>query len=285
MKALAPLLLAAGLFIDPSPAPTQEKPKTPDAVDLRRYQTPIANQGGRDSCTYFPPVAALEAAYRRKGYDVALSVEHLIWIRDVTAVNGDAKWVKDVSVNENHFCVLTGGGLAPNFHLLFRYGISRAGDMPYLPDHENPKGKWFQGFAAVNYKWWEPYRQLPLNRFNFDPSQYPPAARRHARYGIKEYVFLTGKDAQDVRNIEEILASGHEVAVNWFLSYKPDPNDKERGKIPPVVWYSSRNAALIPQNSHAVLLVGYDRPRQFFIVKNSWGPNNGGFEPDRLPDG
>jgi choice-of-anchor C domain-containing protein len=33
-----------------------------------------------------------------------------------------------------------------------------------------------------------------------------------------------------------------------------------------------------------LLIVGYDRARQFFIVKNSWGPNNG-YDAAKLPDG
>jgi hypothetical protein len=285
MKSLlfAPLLVAGSLFVTASASPPG-KATTPDVVDLRRDHTPICQQGGRDSCTYFPPVAALEAAYRRKGHNVSLSVEHLIWIRDVTA-GGDNPKIKDASVNENHFCVLTGGGLHTNFQLLSKYGLCRSEDMPYIPDHENPKGKWFEGFEAVHYKWWEPFRQFPLNQFNFDPALYPGAARRNARYGAKEYVFLTGKDCQDHRKIEEILASGHEVAVNWFIAFKRDPKDEGPGNIPPVVLFRAKNATMIPQNSHAVLIVGYDRPRQFFIVKNSWGPNNAGFDAGRLPEG
>ena len=74
--------------------PTAEPPPV---VDLRKFQTSIKNQGGRDSCPYFPPVAALEAAYKHKGIDVNLSVEHLIWLRNVTA--GNNKESCDVAEN------------------------------------------------------------------------------------------------------------------------------------------------------------------------------------------
>jgi Papain family cysteine protease len=252
----------------------------PAVVDLRSWQTSIRNQAGRDSCTYFPPIAALEAAYRRRGVRVNLSVEHLIWNRNETAASDG----KETTVTENLLCTQTGGGVIANFELLSRYGVSPAMDMPYLPNNEDRHAPTYHGFDVADYKWWEPFRQMPLNCFNLDPAHYPLAAREHARYGIKKFVVYRDGACQDPRKIEEALADHHEVAVNMLL-WDADPADKGHGGVPSIVWYRSKNAKVRPGNSHGMLLVGYDHPRQFFIVKNSWGPNTAGYKPNQLPNG
>lgn len=256
--------------------------ETPPAVDLREYQSPLCSQGGRTACTYYPPIGALEAAYKRKGIDVSLSVEHLIWLRNVTSLK---RTVKDSKVNENNLAFLTGGGLSVNFDILAHYGVSRSQYFPYLNDHEDYKASYYRGFDVTDYKWFEPHRQLSLNRFNLDSHQLPDVARHDAHYGIKDYVFFRGNDCKNVSKIEEILASQHEVAINVFVSYPKYPQDKSRGDIPPVVWYVPPDAVPKQADSHAMLIVGYDRPRQFFIVKNSWGPTKTGFEESKLPEG
>ena len=80
--------LLALLHVSIAAVPAQDKgekerspSKPPTTLDLLKYQTAIRNQGARDVCPYFPPVAALEAAYRRAGEKVELSEEHLIWLR------------------------------------------------------------------------------------------------------------------------------------------------------------------------------------------------------------
>lgn len=257
--------------------------ETPAVVDLRDVQSRIRNQGGRDSCTYHPPIEALEAAYRRKGVQVNLSIEHLIWLRNVTAMNTAAK---DAKVNENNLAFLTGGGLGRNLELLQKYGVCESRQMPYLADHEHIKADYYRGFDVTDYKWFEPHRQVSLDRFNLDPRQFPDTARRGARYGIQEYVYLGGSECQDVRKLEEILAAGHEVMINTLVAFKPQGVNKGRGAVPKVVWYRAQDAQPEAGNSHAMLLVGYDRARQFFIAMNSWGPNlDAGYDPAHLPEG
>src|SRR5262245_11587770 len=67
-----------------------DRPRPP-VVDLTSWQSPIRDQGKRGSCTYFATVGALEAAYRRAGHKVDLSVEHLIWLRNTTALRAEGK--------------------------------------------------------------------------------------------------------------------------------------------------------------------------------------------------
>ncbi len=262
-------------------AHNDEPKEPPEAFDLCEQQTPIRNQGGRDSCTYHPPIAALEAAYRRAGQPVELSVEHLIWLRNTTA---QMHSVKDADLNENNLAFLTGGGLSTNFDLLARYGVCTAAEMPYLADHENQKRPYYRGFDVADYRWWEPFRQVSLNRFNLDPGNLPAAARAGGRYGIKDYVFLKGGDCRDPRKIEAAIAAGHEVAVNMFVAYQKGPADESLADMPGLIWRLPKNPAPQPGNSHAMLIVGYDRKRQFFVVKNSWGTNAGGYGAAKLPE-
>jgi choice-of-anchor C domain-containing protein len=256
----------------------------PLVVDLTKFQTPFCTQGNRDACIYHPPIAALEAAYRRAGTSVSLSVEHLIWNRNVTSL-ADGTKITDPDLNENGLANLTGGSMLNGFDLLSKYAVCRTEDMAYRLDYDNVQAGYFQGFDVTDFKWWEPFRQISLNRFNLDPHQYPAELRRHARYGIKDYVVLSGEDCKNTRKIEEALAAGHEVGVNMFVQFKPDPGDATRNSIPRVVWYRAKHAQPVLVNSHAMLIVGYDRPRQFFVVKNSWGPNESGYEVDNLPPG
>lgn len=276
------LIRATWLILIFNSLPHLQAADLPLVIDLTKHQSPHCSQGGRTACTYYPPIAALEAAYRRKGIDVSLSVEHLIWLRNVTAMKSS---VKDASVNENNLAFLTGGGLSVNFDILNHYGVSRAEHFPYLHDHEDYRAPYYRDFDVTDYKWFEPHRQLSLNRFNLDSKQLPDVARQNAHYGIKQHVFLSGKQCKDVRQLETILASGREVAINVFVSYPKAAHEKDRGTIPPAVWYVAPDAVANQADSHAMLLVGYDRKRQFFIVKNSWGPTKAGFEANKLSDG
>jgi choice-of-anchor C domain-containing protein len=280
--ALAAGLPPGGLIHAAQPA-EQSESNLPPVVDLTKFQTPFCNQGGRDACIYHPPIAALEAAYAHAKTPVRLSVEHLIWNRNVTALAGAAA-ITDPDLNENGLANLTGGGMIGGFDLLSKYAVCRIEDMPYRPDYDDTKTKYFQGFDVADFKWWEPFRQISLNRFNLDPHQYPVALRQNARYGVKEYVVLKGDDCTNPRKIEEALAAGHEVGINVYIQFQADPADTSRGDIPPIVWYRPKNAQPLPVNSHSMLIVGYDRPRQFFIVKNSWGANDAGYEVDKLPE-
>ncbi|HEX3998042.1 MAG TPA: choice-of-anchor C family protein [Pirellulales bacterium] len=254
----------------------------PAAVDLTKEQTPIFDQGGRWTCIFQPEVAALEAAYGRAGIHVRLSVEHLIWMSHSVELTENK--IIDSDVNENGLADDGGGSMVARYRVLSKYGVSRAEDMAYRPDYEDPKAGYFRGFNVGNYRWQDPFPQIALNRYNLSPVQYPQAARQNARYGIKQFVVLSERDRRDPRKIEAILAAGHEVGVVIPIYFQKGTAEKGRGNIPPVVWYRAADA--VPEGAlHGLLIVGYDRPRQFFIVKNSWGPNNGGYDPAKLPDG
>lgn len=251
---------------------------TPDVVDLREFQTPIRNQGGRGSCTYHPPIAALEAAYKRQGIDVDLSVEHLIWLRNVTALNA----VKSASINECNLASLTGGGVEHNLKILQRYGVCLLSEMPYHREgkYEDGTSNFYTGFQVAGYKWSAPFRQRSLNEWNMDPAQFPDAARRGARYGVKSYAALNDRDRKNPAKIEEILAAGHEVTIGMGLH---DDRRSPADRVADPIWRMRAGDKMREGDGHAMLIVGYERRRRFFIVKNSWGPTR--YDAAKLKNG
>jgi hypothetical protein len=237
----------------------------PAVLDLLPYQTSIRNQGGRDVCPYFPPVAALEAAYRRSGTPVELSEEHLIWLRNVTCAGDNPK--RDVA--ENLISTLGGGN---GMGVLSTYAICRLQDLPYQQSVNQ------DGFGLEKYDWSKPFPQFVLNRWNFDPHQLSTGVRSNARYSIGKYVTMPPEDLRDPRKFEEILASKHEIIFTLVLHndiYKVDPTRP--------VWRFQPGSQ--PIGLHFMLMVGYDSARKFFIVKNQWGPTNYSGQKDRLAEG
>ncbi|QJW98279.1 C1 family peptidase [Frigoriglobus tundricola] len=240
--------------------------KLAPVVSLCKDQTAIRDQAARDVCPYFPAVAALEAAYRRTGVEVDLSAEHLIWLRNVTS-GGDRG---NRTVAENLISTLGGGGLATSFGVLRDYAICPAKDLPYRGDDAVAKigqSDFYKGWGLENYDWSTPQSQFVLNRWNLDPRRLPQAARASAKYGIDECVMLSAGDAKRPEKFEEILASGREVVFNIRLH----ENSDDGGKGEPVWRYKPAEGV---SGNHLMLVVGYDRERRFFIVKNSWGPTN-----------
>jgi hypothetical protein len=252
------ILLAIGMFgllpLAPSLPAAEPTTKRPAAMDLLKYQTRIRDQGGRDVCPYFPPVAALEAAYRRAGVPVELSEEHLIWLRNVTCAAD--KGNRDVA--ENLVSTLGGGN---GMGVLSTYAICRAQDLPYHGNIDQA------GYSLEKYDWSKPFSQYVLNRWNLDPHQLPPAARANARHSIGKYVTLPASDLRDPGKFEEILASGHEIIFTLYLHNGIHQVDSARP-----VWRLKPESE--PIGLHFMLMVGYDSKRKFFIVKNQWGPTN-----------
>ena len=151
--------------------------KLAPVVSLCKDQTAIGNQGARDVCPYFPPVVALEAAYRRTGVAVDLSEEHLIWLRNVTA-GGDKG---NRTTAEDLVSTLGGGGLATSFGVLREYAICRAEDLPYRGDDAVAKigqGDFYQGWGLGELRLEhapEPICPQPLEP---RPSSAPPGGPR-----------------------------------------------------------------------------------------------------------
>jgi hypothetical protein len=209
-------------------------------------------------------VAALEAAYNRQGIKVELSVEHLIWLRNVTCAGDNG--TRDKCEN---LCSTVGGG--NGMSVLQRFAICREQDLPYHGGGEvnDMASDYYKGFDLAEYAWFKPpISQFVMNRWNLDPRQLPPAARANARYAIEKFVTLPREDLNNPAKFEAILAAGHEII--FAVNVHANSDDSAKGEP---VWRLKPGTAGSTIN-HYMLMVGYNRHRRFFVVKNQWGPTN-----------
>jgi C1A family cysteine protease len=102
----------------------------------------------------------------------------------------------------------------------------------------------------------------------------PQAATNDQTFGYRSYKViddagLQGESIKNARFLESLLALGFDVAIGVWVSWRDSEN---RGVLRPVL---DSDGKPIGRGGHAMLVVGYDRPSQYFIVKNSWGPGWG----------
>ena len=232
--------------------------QTPTRVDLRARQTPFRDQGGRRTCTTFCSIAALEAAYKRANYgNLDLSEEFLnymtkmFWLSNSTPSN---------TLQRDNQASWGAGGSGPDL-------LGMLSGTPIPVETAMPYQKF--GYAAPNRSnaaFWA--LQKNVNDWGLDPRNLPRGALRASRYyGVRTFAKTAGNNTA---SIEAILASGREVV--W--GFQPNGNivthrnySSTGTKTNPAVWRTSSKRA---NDSHCMLIVGYDRSRQYFICKNHW---------------
>jgi hypothetical protein len=156
-----------------------------------------------------------------------------------------------------------------NFMLLSHYSVPPEKSLPYIGtgDYDNYM-KWpsYAKYGLTTYRWDDPnVLQNSVNSWNFDLDQNNYDARGGARYGVAEYSVLSKAQVSDAATLEFLIASGYDVAIGtpvWADVQSPDPATPRWKRDPTLT---------DPIGGHSILLVGYDRKRQFFIAKNSWG--------------
>lgn len=119
--------------------------------------------------------------------------------------------------------------------------------------------------------------QATINQLISDGTYGPPAAAQsNQTYGITSVYKiipdegLTGESIRNIRYLEALLHKGHNIVIGVYPSWNDKDND---GVLDPVL--AGPGGKPIKKGGHAMLVVGYDRPSQYFIVKNSWGPDWG----------
>jgi len=243
-------------------------PVDPNArVDLRPQQSPLRDQGARGTCTVFSTMAALEAAYRRAGYDeVDLSeqfynhFQKMYWISGAWAeweAQGDA----GAAMAENQSGAFSGGsGLLHLTYLSSGIAVPEEATMPYEPAQDRSVPDWTDAY-------WRSQRNT--DDYNLSPDNLPRAALEAPRYySVQSFTEICGWTANNCAtktpaDLEAALRSGREVVWDFVTGaavmrggiWEYDPNQPDGG-------------------GHSMLIVGYDRTdgaRPYFIVKNSWG--------------
>jgi Papain family cysteine protease len=237
-------------------------------VDLRSQQTPVRDQGGRNTCTVFAATAAVEAAYKRLyGLELDLSEQFLQHFQKSHWLSYQPLPTPEIQPETN------GGGNVPwQMHVLSSYGLPPESTLPYIRD-----GRW-----EDLDRWTTPHgpsirtdqRALDDFMLSASPVTYytptaitatvlPQGALEAARYRPTNVKQAGAGDLQNLAWYKSELAAGREIAFDVDLS-GPDSTNNGVWNSGPDFW-----------GQHAMLLVGFDDSKQAFWLKNSWG---GSFE-------
>ena len=96
----------------------------------------------------------------------------------------------------------------------------------------------------------------------------PQAAENNQSFGIGAYKIiedkgLTGESIKNTRYLESLLFQGYNIVFGCYASWDDKDNN---GILDPLL---DSNGKPVGTAGHAMLIVGYNRTDQYFIVKNS----------------
>jgi C1A family cysteine protease len=193
---------------------------SPNSVDLRRYCSPIENQGNLGSCTGQAVAGAIELLNKRNGKPTDVSRLFIYYYERLIlgTVNYDSgAYIRDGIKATNH------------------YGVSLESYWPY------------------NIK---KFRQEPITEAKND--------------ALNRKVTLYERVA-DFNGCIDALSNGYPVIIGFdvYTSFM-SATVTRTGNMP---YPNTKREKLL--GGHAVLLVGYDKTKKVFIVRNSWGTSWG----------
>nr|WP_052478872.1 hypothetical protein [Kibdelosporangium sp. MJ126-NF4]CEL21011.1 hypothetical protein [Kibdelosporangium sp. MJ126-NF4]CTQ95475.1 hypothetical protein [Kibdelosporangium sp. MJ126-NF4] len=205
----------------------------PDFVSLAANQTGFRNQGSRGTCYAFAACAAVEAAYKRKyRVDLDLSEQFAYHINKAGELYPD--YMTTSVPHENNSSYWGFQGNADIVDKLARAAIPAESLAPYLDG--GPMETLRVNNPACGTLTWEA-TQEQVDTYEFLEGHVPTAARQNARYRVARFAALPGSPTPS--QVEAVIASGYELVADV--------------------------------SQHCVLVVGYDRTRRVYLVKNSWG--------------
>ncbi|MEM1047758.1 MAG: C1 family peptidase [Pseudomonadota bacterium] len=230
---------------------------------------------------HFAALAAIEAAYLRRGIRVDLSES---FARSAIKTMWLTRWSNIASASadqsENQLAY-GGGGTATETLRLLSSGIKvpTERDWPYrsrytVNDDPRVANRW-------NSPFWQ--NQRTMNDFNLTSGIWPREALEAPRYyagtGYADISFANGINSA-LRQIEGQLAQNREVTAGFTNGTGVIRNAGRRDAI-----LIDDCPGGCPPAGHAMLLVGYDKTHpnpanHYFIAKNSWGVSNGGTRSD-----
>lgn len=241
----------------PDPPDPQDPPVSkPRSADLAAYQSPVKNQGGRDTCGSFATAAALEAAYKRNfNLDLDLSEQYLNHWAQIMLLLGN-----DLPQSETNSAAIGGGGMGRPFAALQRgFGVPTEAVLPYIIERS------YQEYDVGD---------IPaINDFNI----------KHLQWDIDDFNLADSLTEYIFQPPNVVTTTIMPLAALQQAKYRPTglryATDQE---LRDIEWYrnqlDSKREVIFQLLDHVMLMVGYDDATQQFLVKNSYGPdwgNNG----------
>lgn len=97
----------------------------------------------------------------------------------------------------------------------------------------------------------------------------PVDAVNNQTYGVKYYKIiadngLVGESIKNTRYLESLIYLGYHIVIGTWVAWQDTDND---GILEP----RFQNGNPIHNAGHAMLVVGYNKAQNYFILKNSWG--------------
>jgi hypothetical protein len=212
-----------------------------DIFSLAQWQSPFRDQGNRGACWAFAGTAALEAAYRRRFNleDVNISEEYVFHMGKTFALARDAAGfpIKPVENNSS----LTGfQGSGDIVQKISENAAPPENTAPYLPSQAAIEAILpvigFAGPASL-------MSQEDFDAIEFCEQHVQLLARVNARYRATGWKTLGSSPT--IAALENTLLANHEVVCD--VTHVPSGG------------------------GHVLLLIGFNRTRQVFMAKNSWG--------------
>jgi len=214
----------------------------PLVVDKRSEQTSVKNQANRGTCVCFASMAGLELAYGGGTLDLSEQYANYLFM------NAQSRGCKDAGLKTTD-----------SADYLKAHGVCRETVCPYQNDKYN--------FPAYCNNGTTP---APAMR---------TSANSHSPYKIKSYQKIWRNDSlttdtgiwiNNPRYLESLLRAGHDIVFGTHVAGWTTPYT---GIID--VKLTAGGNPLPSVGGHAMLVVGYDRNQEYFIVKNSWGASKG----------
>lgn len=250
----------------------------PRVAILSTFQSPVKNQGERDTCGSYATAAALEAAYKRSfGLQLDLSEQYLNHFSQMRGRLGID--LLRLPKAETWSGQQGGGGMGRPFGLLAAgdMGVPPESAMPYIGvlGYQHPDAGDDPFFPGTDFS------QRAVDEFNlsdssrawvFEPPNpmtwtvLPRVALAQARFRPTALTYAGASNLRNLAWFKAQLSSNREVVFE-FRCCDGDPGDGGTR------WDLPANAD--PKDGHVMLMVGYDDTRQAFLVKNSWGANWG----------
>jgi hypothetical protein len=210
----------------------------PSSVDHRSKQTPIKDQQNRGTCVAFASMAGMESKYGSTSLDLSEQDAYHIFMR-----------------KESKTCCSS--------------GLKTTDSADYL-----------KASAVTTEPNWGYQNQGALGCPIANPNTHrPSAASSNAKHKVNSFQKIWRNDSltedsgtyiNNPKYLESLLHQGKDVV---FGTHVAGWSGNLAGILD--VKLTGGGNPLPSAGGHAVLMVGYDRPQQYFIVKNSWGTGYG----------